>query len=263
MDWLIKAHQALPLKDILALLLFFGSWWGYARFARRQGAHAQTLLATTNALRSRWMLQTSRRDNRVIDGSVMQYVGSAPSFFASTTMLVLGGLLTALGTSDKASGLVQELPFAAQTSVILFDLKLMVLTSVFIYAFFRFTWSMRQNTFGALMIGAMPDVAYFDAHGEAAREEHARRAGRIIGLAAETFNDGLRAYYFSFAVISWFFSPWAFAAATLGVIYILYQREFRSDVLAVLNLPDPQPVPQPAQDPATPACAAESAPRAH
>jgi hypothetical protein len=31
-----------------------------------------------------------------------------------------------------------------------------------------------------------------------------------MGLAAETFNDGLRAYYLSFAVVAWFFSAWAF-----------------------------------------------------
>ena len=176
--------------------------------------------------------------------------------------LILGGLLTALGTSDKASGLVQELPFAAQTSVILFDVKLMVLTSVFIYAFFRFTWSMRQYTFVALIIGAMPPVEEF-ASGQFDRKSYADRAAALVGLAAETFNDGLRAYYFSFAAMAWFFSPLAMVLGTSLVVLILYQREFRSDVLAVLNLPDPQPVPQPAQDPATPACAAESAPRAH
>ena len=54
-------------------------------------------------------------------------------------------------------------------------------------------------------------------------------------MAAETFNDGLRAYYFSFAAIGWLFSPWVFMAATLGVVWVLYQREFRSDVLGVLN----------------------------
>ena len=54
-------------------------------------------------------------------------------------------------------------------------------------------------------------------------------------MAAETFNDGLRAYYFAFAALGWFFSPLAFVLGTAGVVYILYQREFRSDVLAVLN----------------------------
>ena len=69
----------------------------------------------------------------------------------------------------------------------------------------------------------------------AGREAFATRAGRVMGLAAETFNDGLRAYYLAFAAVAWFFSPLAFMLATAGVITILYQREFRSDVLAVLR----------------------------
>jgi uncharacterized membrane protein len=109
---------------------------------------------------------------------------------------------------------------------------------VFVYAFFRFTWSMRQYTFGALLIASAPEAKQFDALGEAGdalRKAFADRAGRVVGLAAETFNDGLRAYYFAFAAIGWFFSPLVFMIGTFGVITILYQREFRSDVLVALN----------------------------
>jgi uncharacterized membrane protein len=56
-----------------------------------------------------------------------------------------------------------------------------------------------------------------------------------MGMAAETFNDGLRAYYFSFAACAWFFSAWIFVATTAGVIYVLYRREFHSDVVALLR----------------------------
>jgi uncharacterized membrane protein len=109
-----------------------------------------------------------------------------------------------------------------------------VLTAVFVYAFFRFTWSMRQYTFGALLIASAPDAKEF-ASGAASREEFAGRAGRVVGLAAETFNDGLRAYYMAFAVIVWFFSALAFAIGTAGIVYLLYQREFQSEVLSVLR----------------------------
>ena len=45
----------------------------------------------------------------------------------------------------------------------------------------------------------------------------------------------MRGYYFAFAAIGWFFSPVVFMAATAGVVYILYEREFRSEVLSVLT----------------------------
>ena len=220
--------------DWLALGWFIAAWWGYAAFARRRAEGGGSLLATTNHYRRLWMVQTTARENRVIDGVVVQNLSTSPSFFASTSILIIGGLLAVLGASEETAKLVREFPFAARTSTLVFDLKLFVLTAVFVYAFFRFTWSMRQYTFGALLIASAPDPSVFES-GQASREEFADRAGRVVGMAAETFNDGLRAYYMAFAVILWFYSPLAFALGTAGIIYLLYQREFRSEVLNVLR----------------------------
>ncbi|MBU3648003.1 MAG: DUF599 domain-containing protein, partial [Limnohabitans sp.] len=66
-------------------------------------------------------------------------------------------------------------------------------------------------------------------------QHYADRAAAMTGLAAETFNGGLRAYYFSFAALGWFFSPMMFVMATLLVAGILYTREFKSEVLALLE----------------------------
>jgi uncharacterized membrane protein len=85
-----------------------------------------------------------------------------------------------------------------------------------------------------LLVAAAPEAKQFIDE-KLPREPYAERAGRVVSLAAETFNDGLRAYYLAFAAVGWFFSPLVFVVATAGVIYILYQREFRSDVLDVLN----------------------------
>ena len=231
---LSQALKLMPLADWLALGWFVVVWVGYAMFARHRAESAGSLLATTNHYRRQWMMQTTIRDNRVVDGVVVQNLSTSPSFFASTTILIIGGLLALLGTTDKASELVREIPFAARTSAFVFDAKLIVLLAIFIYAFFRFTWSMRQYTFGALLIASMPDAKTFQA-GEAEREAYAERAGTLVGLAAETFNDGLRAYYMSFATILWFISPLAFALGAAGVVYLLYQREFHSEMLDALR----------------------------
>ena len=128
------------------------------------------------------MLQTTYREVRVIDGVVNQNLSTSPSFFASTTILIIGGLLAVLGTADKASELARELPFAARTSGLVFDLKLMLLLAVFVYAFFRFTWSMRQYTFGALLVAAAPEAKLF-AEKDLSRKAFADRAGRVVGMA--------------------------------------------------------------------------------
>ena len=233
MDPMLRALGILPWIDWVAVVFFCAAWAGYAIFARRHGRR-QSLLETTNRVRRQWMLQTTYREARVIDGVVIQNLSTSPSFFASTTILIIGGLLAVLGTADKASELARELPFAAKTSALVFDLKILLLLGIFVYAFFRFTWSMRQYTFGALLVAAAPEAARFLDEG-ISREAFADKAGRIVGMAAETFNDGLRAYYFSFAVMGWLFSPYVFMGATLGVVWVLYRREFKSDVLGVLN----------------------------
>jgi uncharacterized membrane protein len=243
MDTLLKPLLLLPWPDWLALALFFGGWVGYARWARRRADRTPSILATTNQWRRRWMLQATWRDNRIVDAAVTQSLSASPSFFASTSILIIGGLLAALG-SGKASGLVQEIPFAARTTVQVFELKLVLLTAIFVHAFFRFTWSLRQYSFGAIMVGAAPEAKQFAAD-DPQRALFADRAGRVMGLAAETFNDGLRTYYMSFAAVAWFFSAWAFMAATAAVLVVLYRREFHSEVLAALRVGLEAPLPAP------------------
>ena len=158
MDTVLKVMSLLPWPDWVAVAVFYGGWAGYAWFAKRRAQTEPSILATTNRIRSQWMLQTTYREVRVIDGVVIQNLSSSPSFFASTTILIIGGLLAVLGTTEKASELVREIPFAARTSVLVFDLKIVLMLAVFVYAFFRFTWSMRQYTFGALLVASAPEA---------------------------------------------------------------------------------------------------------
>jgi uncharacterized membrane protein len=227
--------QLLPWLDWAALVWFLVAWTGYAVFARKRGRKQPSLLAAGERVRHRWMLETTFRDPRVFDAVVLQKLATSPSFFASTTILIIGGLLAMLGSNEQATAMVRELPFAARTSVQVFDMKVMVLVGVFVYAFFRFTWSLRQYNFGALLVAALPDPQRMQTLGDATRQRMAGRAAGLISMAAEAFNDGLRAYYMAFASVTWFFSPLVFIVAAAVVVGILYQREFRSDALQLLR----------------------------
>jgi uncharacterized membrane protein len=231
----MKILQMLPWTDWVALGFFLLVWVAYTLFAKHSSDGKHSILAMTNRYRHQWMLQTTARDPRMLDGIITQTLSATPAFFCSTTILILGGLFALLGTTDKAAELVREIPFAEQTPILVFEFKILVLVVIFVYAFFRFSWSMRQYTFVALLIGGMPPAEDF-ASGEASnRQRYADRAAAMTGLAAETFNGGLRAYYFSFAALGWFFSPTLFVLGTLLVAGILYSREFKSEVLALLE----------------------------
>ncbi len=230
----MKIFSILPWADWFALVCFFVLWIGYAWFARVWGVRRGSLIQTTNRYRGYWMKQATARDPRMLDGLITQTLSNTPAFFSSTSILVIGGLFALLGTTDKATELMSEIPFAQATSLLVFDFKILVLVAIFVYAFFRFSWCMRQYTFVALVIGSMPAPEAFES-GKFDRKTYADRAAAMVGAAAETFNDGLRAYYFSFALLAWFISPLAMVLATLVVVAILYSREFRSEVLHILR----------------------------
>ncbi len=232
MDKLFELQHLLPWADWAAMAAFIVGWVGYAFFATQRSLRRPSFLARSNSVRRQWMLQATYREVRMLDGLVVQQMSSTASFFASTSILIIGALLAVLGATEKASDLVREIPFAARTSLLVFDLKVVVLAAIFVYAFFRFTWSIRQYSVGVLLVAAAPEAELFKD--DAQREAFADRAGRVMGLAAESFNDGLRAYYMSFAAMAWFFSPWAMAVVTAGVVLVLYRREFRSEVLRAL-----------------------------
>jgi uncharacterized membrane protein len=230
----MKIISIIPWADWLALVCFFSLWVGYAWFAKAWGRRRSSLLVTTNRYRAYWMMQATQRDPRMLDGLITQTLSNTPAFFSSTSILVIGGLFALLGTTEKATELMSEIPFAQATTLIVFEFKILVLIAIFVYAFFRFSWCMRQYTFVALVIGSMPPPEDFD-EGKHDRQKFADRAAAMVGAAAETFNDGLRAYYFSFALLAWFVSPLAMVVSTGIVVAILYSREFHSDVLQVLR----------------------------
>lgn len=237
----MKIFALLPWLDWLALVAFLALWVGYGRFSRELGKRRPSLASTTDRYRVYWMRETAARDPRMLDGLINQALSQTPSFFSSASILVIGGLFALLGTADKATEIVSEIPFAQTTSAFVFEFKILVLIGIFVFAFFRFSWCMRQYTIVALVIGAMPPPADF-ASGKFDLRTYADRAAEMVKAAAESFHDGLRAYYFSFAAMAWFLSPLAMLLASVVVVLVLYGREFHGDVLRILGEDGKPPV---------------------
>ena len=130
------------------------------------------------------------------------------------------------GSTDRTIEIVRALPFAAKTTLLQWEVKLLVLCMIFVYAFFKFTWALRQFNYCSTLIGAAPTGP---------DDGFARRAAALSTNASKDFNQGLRAYYFSLAALGWFVSPWAFVVATTLVVVVLYRREYRSTALRTLS----------------------------
>ena len=217
--------------DVLALVLFVAGWISYGYFAEFHARSVPSLHNRMDHFRREWMVRMIERDNRMVDVGIMRVLTRSSQFFASTTMLVLGALIALTGYVQQALDVVSGLPFTVKGSARLLEVKIMLLVAIFTYAFFKFSWSMRQLGQASTLVGAAPPKPKDNP------EQHAawiNRIARIASYAGTNFNNGLRAYYFGLAALAWFLHPWLMIAATAWVIYILYAREFKSKTLAAM-----------------------------
>ncbi|MBK4738547.1 DUF599 domain-containing protein [Noviherbaspirillum pedocola] len=221
--------------DWLALAWFLVMWIAYDRFAELRARSHPSMLHRVNLARRDWMYQLTFRENRIADVALMANLSSSPTFFASTTMIVIGGLFAMLGTTSKVVHVVQEIPFAVDVPEEVWNVKIIVMVCIFVFTFFRFTWALRQFNFCSIMIGSAPNMQDFLKLPESARIDFANRTGKLVALAGESFNDGLRGYYFAIAALTWFVQPLAYMLATSVVVLILYFREFHSSALRAMT----------------------------
>jgi len=218
--------------DTLAIIWFVVLVGGYRAIAERPPMERASIVHAVQQQRVAWLKNMSRRENRVLDAIVLQSLGQGNAFFASTSAIAIGGLTAIFGSGEKAQSFIEKLPLAAKSSPQLWEMKVMLLMAIFIYAFFKFAWAFRLSHYTGIMIGATPilDEANADTC-----DAHAERTATLIGIAAEHANSGLRSFYYAIAAIAWFFHPLAFMVATTWVLVILVRRDFFSRSLRILS----------------------------
>jgi uncharacterized membrane protein len=217
--------------DLVAPVWFLACWFGYAVFADRAGGKP-TLMQRMHEYRRAWLQMTLERENRMVDTQIVSVLVQNISFFASAAILLIGGLVAILGAREEAMAAISELPFAVVSPPRVWEGKVVLLILVFVYAFFTFTWSLRQFNYVTILIGAAPPK---ESAGTAEAINYIDRVARIATQAADYFNKAMRAYYFGLAAMSWFINPLLFMLATAWVVLVVWRREFRSRILRLLG----------------------------
>lgn len=231
----------LTAADLVAVLLFAAGWLGYVYFSVWNARRSPSLHSSMDRFRREWMLRMVERDNRMLDVNVLRSTTRSSQFFASTTMLVLGALMASMGYVQQAADVVSGLPFTVKASARLLEIKMLLLALIFAYAFFKFSWAIRQLNFAGILVGAVPVMEKGSGIDPEIHATHINRIARITSYAGSNFNHGLRSYYFALAAMAWFLHPWLMVAATAWVIGILYHREFKSKTLLAMVDEDASP----------------------
>lgn len=210
--------------DGIALLVFLGIWAGYSMLFDGHFRRPGSINAQMIAVRQAWMIRLLGRDNRIGDATLIGHCIRSATFFASTTLLLLAGLLGVLSSAEQIHAATTNLSvLLGDDPLALFELKVFALVGIFMYAFFKFTWAIRQFNYFSAIIGSAPeagpgpvDVAF------------ARRMAVMLSHAFWQFNAGIRAYYFALASIGWFIHPLVFIAATVVIVVVLVHRQLYS-----------------------------------
>jgi uncharacterized membrane protein len=217
--------------DGTAVVWFFLSILIYRFIAEWGPFEGRSIAGVVQAQRQAWMRNMAMRENRVLDSVVLQSLSQGNAFFASTCVIVIGGLSAIMGSGEKVQGLLERLPLVYKSSPELWEMKVLLLIAIFVFGFFKFAWAFRLSHYTGIMIGATPilDAEHErDATNVPECEAHAKRTAALIGFAAEHANSGLRAFYYAIAGMAWFFHPVAFMAATTWIMAILIRRDFFS-----------------------------------
>lgn len=219
------------LLDIFALVYFLLLWGGYSIYAKHR-AKKGGLVSLSRSLRNHreaWARRLLTREMRMTDASLLASQERVVGFFASTTLLLMAGVITAITARDQIAEIASHIPFASPQSNGQIEAKLALILIILIYAFFKVTWSLRQYGFAAVIIGAAPEPR----EQLSAEQTHAFACNlaKLMDSAGHDNNSGLRAYYFCLSVVCWIAGTIPFLLATTVTVYVLYTREIRSNAV--------------------------------
>lgn len=232
--------------DLLSIA--FGPWdiaatcatllaWGWIGWRIEHPAVGKPSVSIMMAEHRRgWMLAFLDRVPRIFDAQILGTLRQGTAFFASTSMLALGGLLAVIGNPTPLIGVAHDFS-KATTPVIAWQLKLCFVGIFLIYGFLKFVWASRLFGYCAVVMASVPnDPEHPDAM------PRATMAGELNIRAAMNFNRGLRALYFALAALAWILGPAALGFAAIVTTYTLWGREFSSLSREVLSRgPDQTP----------------------
>jgi uncharacterized membrane protein len=211
--------------DYIAVFWFAGAWAAYGLALDHTLYGQRALNRRMHLYRERWMQQMLRRDMRMLDGQVSASLQNGTAFFASTSLLAIGGSLTLFHSSGDIISLVAALPFGVVPTRLQWEAKTLGFATILVYAFFKFSWSYRLYNYVAIMLGAAPPASEQDTP---QAQEYVDTAAQVLADAGRQFNRGQRAFFFALGYLGWFVGPLPLIITTAGVVVVMWRRQFNS-----------------------------------
>ncbi|MEJ6403758.1 DUF599 domain-containing protein [Yoonia sp. 2307UL14-13] len=198
------------------------SWFTIGWLIEHPGAKRPSVTILMAERRRDWMRMFVTRDPRIFDSQILMSLRQGTSFFASTCLLAIGGVLALVGNTAPLQGVAAEV-IDMPVPVLIWQLKLGLVALFLTNAFLKFVWANRVFGYCAVVMAAVPN------------DTEDPRAYPLAGQAAElniraaiNFNRGLRSMYFALGSLAWLIGPLVLIAATIVTLWLVWSREFAS-----------------------------------
>jgi uncharacterized membrane protein len=208
----------------LLILLWLAIGW---RIEHPSSKHASVSVLMAG-YRREWMRQMVTRSPRIYDAAILSSLRQGTAFFASASMISIGGVVALVGNTEQLIGIADDLTLERDPSIV-WEFKLMVTLFFVTNAFLKFVWSNRLFGYCAVLMSAFPNEI-----DDTLTMPRAMQAAEINVTAARGFNRGLRSVYFGLASFAWLAGPIALIVGSLITCLVLWRREFASQSRDVL-----------------------------
>ncbi|CUH63220.1 hypothetical protein TG4357_00543 [Thalassovita gelatinovora] len=220
--------------DFAAVTLLFLAWIIIGWLIQNPTRKRPSVSVLMAEYRREWMRQMVTRQPRIFDAQTLSTLRQSTSFFASASLIAIGGALAAIGNANQLADVAKDLTLSADPKLV-WEVKLLVSLLLLTNAFLKFVWSHRLFGYCAVLMGAVPN----DAEDSVAMPR-AIKAAEINITAARSYNQGLRSIYFALASSAWLLGATALIVAIVVTFAVLWRREFASKSRSILVQNDDQ-----------------------
>jgi len=183
-----------------------------------------TVQAVNIIARTAWVETIMKEGKDILAVQTLRNSTMAATFLASTSVLLIIGVITLSGQGDKLENTWHALNILGSKHSELWLGKLLILLLDLFVAFFNFSMAVRVFNHVGYMIN-VPLALNHKMISPAHVAIHLNRAGKF-------YSNGMRAYYFTVPLVFWLFGPHFMLLSTLGLIVVLYRLDRAPKILA-------------------------------
>ena len=226
MDTLIHIGP-FALQDAAALVFTLIVWLVIGWVVEHPPKSRPSVSQLMQAYRREWMVQFVTREPRIFDGAMIDNLRAGTAFFASTSLIAIGGGVALMGNPALVLGIARDLTLPADATG--FQVRVLLVIGFLANALLKFIWSHRLFGYCAILMAATPNDP-----ADPAALHRAAQAAEINITAARSFNRGLHSIYFALGSLAWLLGALPLIVATVITGVLLVRREFASQSREVI-----------------------------